>query len=282
LRIVGTDEQRREIVEAWNAMAPGWGRRADEIDEAAAQIQEWLIGALEPQPGDVVLDLAAGPGSAGFAAAPLVGESGRVISIDVSPAMVEVARSRARARGITNVDFAVTHADAIELEDDSVDGVVCRFGYMLMPDPAAAFAETRRVLRPGGRLALAVWRSAERNPWVSIAGRMLVGRGLVPPPEPGAPGMFALAGDEQLRTLLQDAGFAVERLEDVGARFEHRDVDDYVFRGRDTGGLFARAWDDASEEQRAEMTAELEERFAQFRTNDGYVLPGVALCVLAI
>jgi SAM-dependent methyltransferase len=195
--------------------------------------------------------------------------------------MVEVARGRARARGLTNVDFAVAHADAIALEDDSVDGVLCRFGYMLMPDPAAALAETRRVLRPGGRLALAVWRSAQRNPWVSIAGRMLVGRGLVPPPEPGAPGMFALADDRGLRALLEEAGFAVERLEDVDARFEHWDIDDYVFRGRDTGGLFARAWDAASEEQRAEMKAELEERFAQFRTDDGYVLPGVALCALA-
>ena len=269
------------MLEAWEAMAPGWERRADEIDEVAAPILEWLIGALAPQQGDVVLELAAGPGSAGLAAAPLVGEGGRVLSTDFSPAMVEVARRRSEAVGVTNVEHRVMDAERIELEDGSVDGVLCRFGYMLMPDPAAALAETRRVLRRGGRLALAVWRGAEQNPWVSIAGRLLVERGLFPPPEPGAPGMFSLGDDERLRGLLEGAGFAIERLEDVEAHFRYSDVDDYIATARETGGQFAKAWDGASEEQRAEMTGELEERFEPFRVEDGYAFTGVALCALA-
>ena len=169
-------------------MAPGWGRRAERIDETTAPIREWLIDALAPQPGDIVLELAAGPGSTGFAAAPLVGDDGRVISTDFSPAMVEVARRRAEALGVTNVEHRVMDAERLELEDDSVDGVLCRFGYMLMPDPEAAFDETRRVLRPGGRLALAVWRSPERNPWISLAGRVLVERGLLPAARAGRAG----------------------------------------------------------------------------------------------
>ena len=109
-----------------------------------------------------------------------------------------------------------------------------------MPDPAAALAETRRVLRPGGRLALAVWRSAEQNPWISIVGRILVERGLFPRPEPGAPGMFVLASEERLRAVLEDAGFAVERMEDVPVLFVYRDVEDYVVRAKETGGGFAK------------------------------------------
>ena len=275
------EEYRRQSLETWETMASGWERRAAEIDEVGAPVLEWLIAALAPAPGDVVLELAAGPGSTGLAASPLVGDDGRVISTDFSPAMVEVATRRAEALGVTNVEHRVMDAGELELEDGSVDGVICRWGYMLMPDPVAAFAQTRRVLRSGGRLAFAVWRGPERNPWVSIAGRMLVERGLFPPPEPGAPGMFSLGDDGRLREVVEGAGFSIERIEDVEAHFRYDDVDDYIRVARDTGGQFARAWDGASDEQRGAMTAELVERFQQFRVEDGYALNGVAACVLA-
>jgi len=278
---VSVEEYRRQSLENWEAMAAGWERRADEIDATCARMTEWLIAALAPKHGDVVLELAAGPGSVGLAASPLVGEGGRVIATDFSPAMVEVARRRADRLGVTNIEHAVMSADALELEDGSVDGAVCRFGFMLMPDPAAAFAETRRVLRAGGRLAFAVWRGPEQNPWVSIAGRMLVERGVVPPPEPGAPGMFVLADDERLRGVVEGAGFAIDRLEDVGADFRWDDVDDYVEVARETGGQFGKAWDGASAEEQAAMKAELEERFEPFRVGDGFAMTGVAACVLA-
>ena len=278
---MSVEDHRRQSLENWEAMAPGWERRADEIDETAAAMTEWLIAALAPQQGDVVLELAAGPGSMGLAASPLVGEGGRVISTDFSPPMVEVARRRAEALGVTNVEHGVMDAERLELEDDSVDGVVCRFGYMLMPDPGTAFAETRRVLRSGGRLAFAVWRGPERNPWVSIGGRMLAERGLVPPPEPGAPGMFVLGEDERLRGAVEGAGFTIERLEDVAAHFRWDDVHDYIRVARDTGGQFGRAWDGASDDEQAEMTAELEQRFEPFRVEGGYAMTGVAACVLA-
>ena len=276
-----TEEYRQQSLETWEAMASGWERRAEEIDEVGVPVLEWLIAALAPTQGDVVLELAAGPGSTGLAASPLVGEGGRVISTDFSPAMLEVARRRADALGVTNVEHLVMDAGALELEDDSVDGVICRWGYMLMPDPVAAFAETRRVLRPGGRLAFAVWRGPELNPWVSIAGRMLVERGLFPPPEPGAPGMFSLGDDGRLREIVEGAGFSIERIENVEAHFRYDDLDDYIVTARDTGGQFAKAWDSASDEQRAAMTAELEERFQPFRMQDGYAMTGVAACVLA-
>ena len=203
---MSADEQRTAIYETWETMAPGWERWADEIEGTLAPAREWLIAALAPSAGDRVLEIAAGPGDTGLAAAPLVGEGGRIISTDLVPAMVEIARRRSEALGVTNVEHRVMDAERLELEDDSVDGVLCRFGYMLVPDCGAALAEARRVLRPGGRLALAVWRGAEQNPWISIAGRMLVERGHMPRPEPGQPGIFALADEERLRGLLEAAG----------------------------------------------------------------------------
>jgi SAM-dependent methyltransferase len=278
---VDVEEYRRSSLQNWDTMAAGWERRRADIERIFAPVSEWLVRHLAPQPGDTVLELAAGPGDVGFAAAPLLGEGGRLISSDFSPEMVEVGRRRAAELGLTNVEHRVLDAENIELEDDSVDGVLCRFGYMLMVDPAAALSETRRVLRPGGRLALAVWREAPRNPWVALAGRVLAERGLVPPPEPGAPGMFTMASDERMRELLEGAGFTIERLEDVPIRFSYGDIDDYIASARDTGGMFARVWGDASEEERGAMRAALTEAYAPFAADGGYEVPGVAFCALA-
>lgn len=275
------DEYRRTSFETWEAMAPGWERWRAEVEATSAPVRIWMLGALAPRPGDTVLELAAGPGDTGFAAAAILGEHGRLISTDLTPAMVEVARRRSAELGLRNVEHRVMDAERIELEDDSVDGVLCRFGYMLMADPAAALSGTRRVLRPDGRLALAAWCGAERNPWISIAGRMLVERGHMPRPEPGAPGIFSMASEERTRTLLEEAGFAAVRIEEVPVRFVYRDIDDYVRRARDTGGAFARVFREVSEDEREAMRAQLEETFAPFAVEGGYELPGVALAAIA-
>jgi ubiquinone/menaquinone biosynthesis C-methylase UbiE len=146
-------------------IAPTWERWRADIEDVSAPVREWLIGELAPQPGDTLLELAAGVGDTGFEAATLVGEQGRLICSDFSPAMLEAARRRGSELEISNVEYRVIDAERIELDTDSVDGVICRFGYMLMADPAAALAETRRVLRPEGRLTLAVWGAPERNPF---------------------------------------------------------------------------------------------------------------------
>jgi SAM-dependent methyltransferase len=275
------DDVKRATLENWEAIAPGWERWRAEIEATSTPVREWLIRELEPRPGDTILELAAGPGDTGFEVAVLVGEGGRVISTDLAPAMVEVARRRSAELGLRNVEHRVLDAERIDLPDDSVDGIVCRFGFMLMPDVAAACSETRRVLRAGRRLALAVWRGAEANPWISIAGRMLVERGHAPRPEPGAPGIFALANEDRLRRLLESASFTVERIEDVPVRFVYRDVDDYVRRARDTGGLFATVWRTASDDEHESMKARLDDEFAPFAVDRGFELPGVALAAVA-
>ena len=262
-------------------MATGWERTREEREKIASPVTEWLVRELGPKPGDTVLELAAGQGDVGFAIAAVLGESGRLISSDFSPAMAEIARRRSAELGLTNVEHRILDAEQIELADDSVDGVVCRWGYMLMPDPAAALAETRRVLRSGGRLAFSVWSSGARNPWISVAGRILVAHAHMPPPEPGEPGMFVLGDEELLCRLVENAGFANVRMDDVPVHNDYPSVDEYVRRSSEMGGMFSRAWAEAPEEEQERMKDEFREAFAPFAVDGGYELPGVSLCVVA-
>ena len=275
------EKQRRELYEIAETIAPGLERWRARIEEITAPVREWMIKELAPRPGDTVLELAAGAGDTGFEAAAIVGERGRLISTDFSPAMVHVARRRGAELGIGNVHYRVMDAERVELDADSVDGVLCRFGYMLMTEPAAALAETRRVLRPGGRLALAVWSAPERNPWAAIGFGLLIERGHMPPPEPGAPSPFAMASEEQTRALLEDAGFTAVRTEEVPVRFTFRDIDDYTTYATDIGGPAALVLRRLPEDEREALKTKLGAAFAPFAAAAGYELPGVALCAVA-
>ena len=192
----------------WEESAPGWVRRGDAIRTVGEPVSRWMLDAVSLQPGERVLELAAGLGDTGLLAAELVAPAGGVIISDQAEAMLDGARARAEELGLSNVEFQVLNAEWIDLPLASVDAVLCRWGYMLVADPSAALAETRRVLRPGGRLGLAVWDSAQHNPWATLPSLELIERGLTSPPAPGTPGPFVLGDRERVRELLEHAGFA--------------------------------------------------------------------------
>src|SRR3954452_12965488 len=172
-------EYRQESRARWAESAKAWEAHAEQMRRATMPVSQWMIDAIGPQPGDSLLELAAGPGETGFLAAELIRPGGTLICSDVSPEMLSVAQRRAEELGLDNVRFKQIDADSsIDIEAASIDGVLCRWGYMLMADPNTALRETRRVLKPGGRVALAAWAAADDNPWVSILGRELTARGL--------------------------------------------------------------------------------------------------------
>src|ERR687897_1785794 len=264
-------------------IAPTWEKRRAEIEEYATPVRQWMLRELDPQDGDTLLELAAGAGATGFEAPANRGESGRLIPSDFSPAMLDAARRRGAGLGLDNVDYRVIDAERIELADDSVDGVLCRFGYMLMPDPAAAFAETRRILRPAGRVALAVWAAMEHNPWIAIAGISVGRRGHIPPPPPPpAPGPFSLASAERVEGLLREAGFTDVRIEDAHGTFRVADADHYLGLIGDTAGPLGLALRGLGAHDRAAVRSDVEDSLRRFAADHGgYELPCVALCAVA-
>jgi ubiquinone/menaquinone biosynthesis C-methylase UbiE len=274
-------EYRRASRDVWSAMAPGWDRRSAYFEQTARPVTERMLERLAPRAGETILDLAAGSGAVGMAAAALVGPGGRVIVSDFSEAMVEAARGNAARLGLANVECRVLDAERIALDDDAVDGVVCRWGYMLMADPAAALAETRRVLRPGGRLACAVFSGPEENPWAALPAGILVELGHMPPPERGGPGILALADPGRLSGLLGGAGFSEPRIDPVPLTWRFADAGDYWAYLTEAAGAIAMVLARLDDGERARVRALIAERATPFAGDDGLALPGVSLVVAA-
>jgi SAM-dependent methyltransferase len=273
---------RHASLQNWEEAAPGWVRREDLLRELGAPVSRWMIAAIDAQPGERVLELAAGVGETGLLAAELLAPSGGVIVSDQAEAMLDGARARAAALGLHNVEFQRLNAEWIDLPVASVDAVVCRWGYMLMADPSAALAETRRVLRPGGRLALAVWDAAEHNPWAQLPARELIERGLASPPVAGTPGPFALGSSERVSELLEQAGFAETRIEAIAVCRRHASFDELWDSTLDLSRSFHDAVLVRPESEIAELHASLATRFAPYTRPDGTLeVPGRTLVARA-
>jgi SAM-dependent methyltransferase len=176
----------------------------------------------------------------------------------------------------------VLDAESMHLGVDTVDGVVCRFGYMLMADPAAALSETRRVLRGGGRLAFAVFAAPEANPWATVPAMVLVQRGHMPAPEPGDPGIFALAEPGRIRELVTAAGFGDPELAEVALEFPYRDFDDFWDFLIRLAGALAVVISPLPDDERVATRAEMMQNAEPYRNENGsYTFPASAWCVLA-
>jgi SAM-dependent methyltransferase len=263
-------------------MAPGWEKHNSYMWDATRQVGEWLVEHVEPQPGQTILDIAAGPGNSGFAAAAVVGDSGRVISTDFAEAMVTAAEHTAKQLGVTNVEFKTMDAEKMDLADDSVDGIICRWGFMLMLDPDAALRETRRVLRPGGKLAFSVWGGPAQNPWVTLMGMVLTQRGTPPQNDPFGPGgMFSMADHDKIRTMVTDAGYENVAIEEMPLAWTFDDFDDFWSFQTELAGAIAALVAELDPSEVETLKGEVKTALEPFRSGDGYSLPAVTTNVEA-
>jgi ubiquinone/menaquinone biosynthesis C-methylase UbiE len=263
-------------------MAGGWQRKSDYVWSATRHVGEWLVARMDPQKGETILELAAGPGDTGFAAAKIVGDGGKLLSTDFSQEMVEVARARAAELGVSNAEFEVMNAESMDLEDGSVDAVLCRFALMLMHDPVAALRECARALRSGGKLAFAVWAGPEKNPWVTLTGMIMMQQGHTPQGDPFGPGgMFSMSEHSRIRDMLHETGFAEADIEELDVRWTFEDFEDFWVFLIELAGAVATVIRSLSEDEIEELRHALEDALEDYRSGAGYELPGVALCVAA-
>jgi ubiquinone/menaquinone biosynthesis C-methylase UbiE len=279
---VDPNELRAQHRERWETAAAGWAKRAQEVREHGMPVSMWMIQQLGLQPGQRVLELAAGPGDTGLLAAELIRPGGTLISSDGSEAMLEIARGRAEQMGIDNVEFAQLELEWIDLPTGSVDAVLCRWGVMLVVDPEAALREMRRVLRPGGRVALAVWDEPAANPWATMPRQALQARGLARPIQPGAPDMFALAAPGALAELLGSAGFTEVLVDAVELTRTYASIAEYLAETLDLSQVFAETYRSLSEAEQSAVVSEIESLAGALRVGDGSVtLPGRSLVAAA-
>ena len=274
-------DYKRASHAVWEAMAPGWDERHAYLEEVARPVTERMLELIDPSPGDAILDLAAGTGVVGFSAASLVGPTGRVIVSDFAGAMVEVASRRAEELDLDNVECRVLDAERLDLPDGSVDGVLCRWGYMLMADVAAALRETRRVLRADGRVACAVFAGPEQNPWAALPSGVLQQRGHIPPPEAGAPGILALADRDRLGRLFTEAGFSDGAIEEVAFGFRFAGMDDYWEFLNGAAGAIAMVLTRLGDDERERIRGEIADQIGGFGGSGEIELPATSLVVSA-
>lgn len=275
------DEGNAEQFRAWNGDdVQSWVVHADRYEAASARFDPWLMRGAAIEPADRVLDVGCGSGVSTVAAARQAG-AGSVTALDLSAPLLEAARRRCAEAGLGNVRFVHGDAQVHPFEPASFDVVLSRFGVMFFADPAAAFANLARALRPGGRLALVVWQELARNEWFGVLLETLSAGRPLPTPAAGTPGPFGLADPERLGELLTTAGFAdvdlvdVREPERVGADLE----DAYAFLTSlgPTRWLLA----DLDEAARADALARLRSRLAERAGPDGVLLGAATWLVTA-
>jgi len=271
------EEARERVHCGWARVADSWSRHADYVDAQAAQITEKMLDLTRPQPGERVVELACGPGGSGLAAAPMVGPEGEVLMSDVVPGMTAIAAARAAGLGLRNVSTQVLDLERINLRAASYDVVLCRDGLMFAVEPASAASEIRRILRPGGRVALAVWGPPADNPWL---GAVFDGVGAVigaTLPPPGLPGPFALDSAERLARLLSDAGLAEVAVHELRLRRRAESFQAWWSRTSALAGPLSAMLASLPPHVITAIRARLQDEVSPYATGEGLDFPALAL-----
>jgi SAM-dependent methyltransferase len=264
------DDFRAQSRKRWGDQADGWESRRDELRASTMPVSAWMIDAIDPQPGYTLLELAAGTGDTGLLAAELIEPGGTLISSDFSPEMLQTAQRRAEELGVRNVRFKQIDAEtSIDVEAGSIDGVLCRWGYMLMADPESALRETRRVLKPGRRVALAAWAGPGENPWSSLPAREMIAQGVWEAPDPAFPGQFTWGEEGLIAQHLEAAGFTEHHVESLEFWISYRSAADWWAAQEALSSGFRAAVAQAGDDDLAAVGDALDRHAEGFAAPDG-------------
>ena len=268
---------RERVHRMWGAVADSWGAHADHVEQRAEVVTRFIIEAVAPAPGDEVLELACGAGGLGLTIADRVTPGGRVVLSDVAPEMVSIASERAAGRDIaTAITAQVLDLEEIDAPDESFDVVVCREGLMFALDPVRAVSEIARVLRPGGRAALAVWGPRDENPWLGVLADAVQEHTGTPVPPPGTPGPFSLGADGALEAALTAGGLEQVTVRSVDVPTHDATFDDYWQLRIDLAGPLKQRLAALPAEDLSVIRETVRAELSRYQTSDGLRIPGLA------
>lgn len=220
------EEIREQQKQSWNKFSPGWKKWDELTMDFLKPMGDEIIASIKPSGNDTVLDIAAGTGEPGLTIATML-DGGKVIITDLSEEMLVIAKENAVRRGINNIETTACDVCELPFADNSFDAISCRFGFMFFPDMQLAADEMIRVLKPGGRIATSVWNAPEKNFWVTATMGTINKNMELPPPPPGAPGMFRCAKPGLMKEIFEKAGFKNVMEKEVPSKLNSGTVETY-------------------------------------------------------
>lgn len=261
----------------WNKDGAAWRRWNPTLDRWYGDVTRQMLDMARIEPGQRVLDVAAGAGEPAVSAAERVGPGGYVLATDISEGIIQLALQVAREHGHEQIETRVMDGEKLDLPDASFDAVICRLGLMYMPHPVTALREWRRVLKAGGRVAVVVFSTPERNGWGALPAAIIRRRAQLVPPAPGQPGPFSLGEPGVLEGLFQQAGFAVPEIRKVPVPHRAGSAADFVRVAREAFGAFNAMMASLSADERDSVWNEVEDSMRRFESSGGFAVPGEAL-----
>jgi SAM-dependent methyltransferase len=271
------DPLRAQLHQMWSGVAGAWAAHLAYVDARGQHVTDRMLELSRPRPGERVLELACGTGGPGLDAAPLVAPDGEVVISDFAAEMTAIAANRIADLGLRNASTRVLDLEHIDQPDDSYDVVLCREGLMLVPDPARAAREIRRILRPDGRVVISVWGPRERNPWLGVVFDAVTEQLGVPTPQPGIPHPFSLSDAGELGGLLTAAGLARVQVGELSTPYRAASVDEWWERTAALAGPLARKLAALPDDAARALRQRAAEAIGAYRTPTGLEIPGMCL-----
>jgi ubiquinone/menaquinone biosynthesis C-methylase UbiE len=272
------EQIRNQQKATWNKFSSGWKKWDELVMDFTKPVRDEIIRLLRPQNGNIILDVASGTGEPGLTIASML-KGGKVMITDLAEDMLEVARENAAQRGITNIETRVCDVSELPFSDNTFDAVSCRFGFMFFPDMQLAAKELARVLKPGGRIAAAVWDVPEKNFWVTAIMGAINRNMQIPPPPADGPGMFRCAKDGLMAELFKRAGLKNISQKEVPGKLNCRTIDAYWKMQTEVAAPVAAALNKASDEIKEKIKEDVYEILNQKFPDGNIVIDSSALVV---
>lgn len=253
------EEIREQQKQSWDKFSPGWKKWDELTMDFLKPMGDEIIASIKPSGNETILDIAAGTGEPGLTIATML-DGGKVTITDLSGDMLTIAKENATRRGIYNIETIACDVCELPFADNSFDAISCRFGFMFFPDMQLAADEMLRVLKPGGRIATSVWNAPEKNFWVTATMGTINKNMELPPPPPGAPGMFRCAKPGLMKEIFEKAGFKNVTEKEVPSKLNSGTVDTYWNMMTEIGAPIVAALSKADDAMRQKIKKEVFEQ----------------------